>query len=136
MRTYQVGDERQGKVLGFQVDNIYLGPGRCARILSTVEGVSDVRLRRLFSAWDEIHIRFRFKGTDCVVWEPHGDSSRYWIGQPDGSHPVDMGVIELAFKNYEPPMHRKLIGDILTLHVVKKLLGRDDAWRRVNPPPP
>jgi hypothetical protein len=47
-----------------------------------------------------------------------------------------MSVVEQAFKDYAPPIHRKIIGDIVTLRFVRKLLGRDEEWQRVTPPPP
>ena len=135
MKTFPKVDP-SGQILSFEIENVYVSAATCARILDSVEGVSAVQKRRPFSAWDEVHVRFRFRGSDCVVWEPHGDNSRYWIGQPDGAHVLDMSVVEQAFRNYVPPFHRRVIGDIVTLHFVKKLLGRDEEWHRVSPPPP
>jgi len=136
MRTYPRLDERTGRVVGFEIDNVYIGLSALGRTLCSVDGVTDVRRRKPFSKWEEIHLWFRYKGTECVVWEPYGDSSRYWIGQSNSPEPVDIAAIEEAFKHYKPPLHRQALGDISTLHFLKKLLGRDDEWRPVNPPPP
>jgi len=135
MRTYTNRDD-EGRITGFDIDIVYLSLATICRVLARIDGVSEIRKRRPFSAFDEIHIRFRFHGTECVVWEPFGDNSRYYIGQEKTPAPVDLSALEQAFKNYEPPIHRKVIGDIVTLRFVQKLLGRDGDWRRVNPPPP
>jgi len=136
MRTYPSQRESDGRVTAFEIENVYASPGTIARILRGIDSVSDVRKRRPFSAFDEFHIRFCFRGVECVVWEPFGDNSRYWIGPRNVPEPLDLTLVEQAFRDYSPPIHRKLIGDIVTLHFVRKLLGRDDKPQRpINPPP-
>lgn len=127
MKTYTRTEERTGRVGGFEIDNSYVGLGTVAQILSMVEGVTAVKRRRLFSRWEEIHIWFQYRDRECVVWEPYGDSSRYWIGQHEGPDPVDLGAIEAAFRQYEPPLHWKLVGDLLTLRFLKVLFFRGRA---------
>lgn len=137
MRTYPSQRESDGRVLGFEIENVYASLATIARILRGIDGVSDVRKRRPFTAFDEIHIRFSFRGVECFVWEPFGDNSRYWIGQHKDPGALDLALVEQAFKNYNPPIHRRLIGDIVTLHFVRRLFGRDDEQqRRISPPPP
>ena len=134
MKTYPELDQ-SGLTIAFEVEMGYVSLATVVRIIEGVDGVSQVCKRRMFSRWEEIHAWFRYQGAECVVWEPFGDSSRFWIGQkaPDK---VDVSAIEQAFKNYVPPVHRRVLGDIITLQFLRKLLGRDDQWRRVNPPPP
>jgi hypothetical protein len=119
VRTYPRVDERSNQTVGFEIDNAYVSLRSVKTVLSSVQDVVDVRSRRLFGKWEEIHIWFRYRGFECVVWEPHGDSSRYWIGQRDAPEPVDMSDVEQAFKTYQPPLHRRVIGDILTLRFLK-----------------
>ena len=48
--------------------------------------------------------RFKYHGEPFVVWEPYGDSSRYWIG-PDQNDPakiVDVGPLEGAIARHRP----------------------------------
>jgi hypothetical protein len=125
VKTYPKVDETSGKALGFEIEVAYASLRSVARVLSGVDGVIDIRRRRPFSTWDEIHIRFRYQGAECVVWEPFGDNSRYWIGQEDSPSPVHLGDLETAFKNYNPPLLRRLIGDILSLRFLKKLFALD-----------
>jgi hypothetical protein len=124
MKTNPLPDER-GQTVGFVIDNVYVSLSTVVRVLSHVDGVSDVRKRRLFSKWNEIHIWFRYKNQVCVVWEPHGDSSEYWIGQ-ESPTPVDLTDVDAAFRDYKPPIHRQLLGDILSLRVFKRLFGLDE----------
>ena len=80
LRTHPSTDEATGRTLAFEIDNIYMSLAAVARVLTAVPCVAGVRKRRPFSKWEEIHIWFSFAGHDCVVWEPFGDNSRYWIG--------------------------------------------------------
>jgi hypothetical protein len=121
VQTYPKVDEASGTTLGFEIEMEYISLAAMARVLSSVEGVTDLRRRRLFSRFDEIHIWFRYRSADCVVWEPFGDNSRYWIGQLESSPTVDMSDLEKAFQNYDPPLIRRIIGDIVSLRVFKSL---------------
>ncbi len=61
----------------------------------------------------------------AIVLEPYGDNSRYWIGPKEpAENALDVGDIENAFKAYRPPLHRKILGDVLTLRLFKRLAGR------------
>lgn len=125
MRTYPKVCEATGETLGFDVEMEYIGLAAIARVLTSVEGVNELRRRRPFSRFDEIHIWFQYKGAECVVWEPFGDNSRYWIGQLKSSPTVDMSELEKAFRDYSPQLIRRLIGDVLSLRVFKNLLRTD-----------
>lgn len=115
MTTYPIRDS-DGKIFAFEIENIYIGARKIAALLSTVGGVSDVRIRRMFSLSSEIHVEFRFQEKEFIVWEPYGDSSMYWVG-PDnevGNH-VDIGDLEHLFQLYKPPTLVRLLGDLLSL---------------------
>jgi hypothetical protein len=72
--------------------------------------------RKLFSRWEEIHIWFIYLNRECVVIEPFGDNSRYWIGPKNPEEEFDISRLEQAFKQYQPPPIVRLIGDLVTLN--------------------
>jgi hypothetical protein len=121
MKTFPAASELDGRLLAFEVENAYIGPSAVAQVLGRTEGVTDVEQRRLFSRNSAVHVKFKYRGHPCIVWEPYGDNSRYWIG-PDSkdSFTGDMAPVEEAFAHYRPPLHRKLAGDLLTLRFVKR----------------
>lgn len=122
METYPTIDEKSGRVLDFEIDNIYVNNSNVARILSKVDGVAEVRVRKLFSRWEEVHIWFKYMNHDCIVWEPFGDNSRYWIGSKTLKEAtLDMSKVETAFKQYRPPFIRKILGDILSFRIFSQL---------------
>jgi hypothetical protein len=100
------------------LENAYIRPGKIAELLAQVDGVSDVRTRKLFGSSPDIHVEFKCLGTDFVVYEPFGDSSRYWIG-PKGEQnyfSVSIEKIEEIFKRYQLSILIKIFGDVLTLN--------------------
>jgi hypothetical protein len=63
----------------------------------------------------DVHVRFRYRGATFVVWEPHGDSSRYWIGPEDPERPrMDVGDLQATFDRYDPPLLLKIFGNLLS----------------------
>ena len=120
MITYPISGDGV-PVKAFEIENVYIGLKQISELLKSVSGVSDVRMRKLFSGNSDIHIEFKYLDTDCVVWEPYGDSSRYWIGPKDDKNTViDMKNIQSAFDSYQPPIFKKLLGDLLTLKFVSR----------------
>jgi hypothetical protein len=132
MRTYPKLDESSRRTVAFEIENAYLRPTTVVQILAQVAGVAELRQRRPFSKWEHIHVWFKYQGAECVVWEPFGDNSRYWIGQRNSSVPIDITAVEEAFKSYEPPLHRRLLGSLLTLRLRSKRSRRSG----VSQPPP
>ena len=114
----------------FQIDNIYLSSATATKLLATVEGVTDVKQRKLFAKSSDIHVEFQYLGRPYIVWEPYGDNSRFWIGPADmvtDAAPVreldstaDICRLEDAFKRYQPPFYRKILGDIFTLRFLHR----------------
>ncbi len=117
MKTYplsQKGEDDQP--IAFEIDNVYVGPGTIVSLLKGLPGITDVQKFGFGGIPREIHVRFKYDGHDYVVWEPYGDNSRYMIG-PDKPDECRKSIrpIEEAFKRYQPPLFRKILGDILTL---------------------
>ena len=121
VKTFPAATAPDGRLLAFEVENAYIGPGTVARLLRQADGVTDVEQRRLFSRESDVHVRFKYLGEPCIVWEPYGDNSRYWIGpeNPD-SFNRSIGDVEKVLANHKPPMHRALIGDLLSLRFGKR----------------
>jgi hypothetical protein len=97
METYPIL-RSDGSLRGFEISSAWVTFGRLLRILSSIEGVTDVR-RNWFS---DNRITFNFHGIPAVVHEPWGDNSRYWVGlhNPDDTPEIDITPIHTAFKRY------------------------------------
>ena len=105
-------------LIAFEIDNIYVGKTKIASILATVKNVTHLKIRKPFSNEAEVLIWFEYEGEQFIVWEPYGDSSRYWIGpeKPD-NFLGDIKSIADKIKAYEPTFLRKIIGAMLTLNL-------------------
>lgn len=124
MKIYSLVDE-SGKAYAFEIENIYFSLKDIAHILTSVKDVTEVVIRKAFSKSEDIHIKFKYFHHQYVVWEPLGDNSRYWIGPDERESTVNnIEPLEIAFKQYCPPLHRCLIGDILTFRFITCLLLR------------
>jgi hypothetical protein len=118
-------DKVSRHVQAFEIDIGYLGIGTVALLLAKIEGVTDVRARKMFSKSGDICAEFKYQGNDCVVVEPFGDSSRYWIGPRnfEGST-TNLGEVRNTFRQYQPSIIREVLGDLLCLRIPSRLLGR------------
>ena len=101
MKTYLIGSGEDGRCRAFEIEHTFVWIGTIARLLAGVSGVTDVYARRLFRSPDDIRLSFRYLGRECIVWEPWGDSSRYWIGPKDEGD-FDIAPIRAAFEGYHP----------------------------------
>ena len=125
MKTHPVTTTDGSRAFAFEVENAYIAPAAAASLLAEVDGVTDVRVRRLLSKSSDIHVEFRYRGKPYIVWEPFGDHSRYWIGPKDeGSGVGEISKLEAAFERYRPPLHRVLFGDLVSLRFITRLFGR------------
>lgn len=121
MKTSPLALGQDGNPRAFEVENVYVSPATVAQILRRTEGVTDVVQRRLFAAEREVHVKFKYQGYPCIVWEPYGDNSRYWIGpESTAAFEGNMVQVETAFANYQPPLHRSIIGDLLSLRFLRR----------------
>jgi hypothetical protein len=126
MNIHQVLTKDGGRPIAFEVENIYISVSTAARLLAEVDGVADVEPRRMFSKSSDVHIQFKYHGQPYIVWEPSGDSSRYWVGPKRESNDADdITALEAAFKRYRPPLHRVVLGDVLTLRFVTRFFRRE-----------
>lgn len=116
MRTYEVPDQ-DGRLVGFEVDNVLIGPAQSAALLRGVAGVSAVEQRKLFSRFSDVHVRFEYHGVPYVVCEPFGDNSRYWIGptNPQGAPQAQIAALRAEFERYAPALWRRALLTLLTL---------------------
>lgn len=121
MQTYPDENVTHGSAAGFEIDNIYVSLETVAHILNSINGVTEVKKRRLFSKWEDIHIWFKYMNQECVVIEPFGDNSRYWIGlkNPDAND-IDVKTIQAAFESYTPNILRKILGDLLSFKFLRR----------------
>jgi hypothetical protein len=95
MRTFPIKDDHRN-VFAFEIHAQYLG-WRLARRLRDIPGISDVRPRRWWVGSTDVHIRFRYRGREYLVWEPYEDNSRWWIGPEDESDPfISLDEVERA----------------------------------------
>src|SRR5690349_20746583 len=86
-----------GTVAYFEVSNLLpWSLGLMRRVLHTVDGVTGYK-RQWFN---EDRFSFVYRGRSCVVNEPFGDNSRYWIGPTEKEPPLDMSPVHNAFVEY------------------------------------
>lgn len=111
MKTYPFYSLVSGVKSAFEVENILISPRQAAVLLGKVSGVSNVRCRRLFGPDPEIHVTFDYMSLEYVVWEPYGDSSRFWIGPlAEEVEGIDISPIEKVFQEHSPSFVRRLMG--------------------------
>jgi hypothetical protein len=69
---------------------------RLASTHARIDGVTDVRPRSRWVGSPDVHLRFRYRGREAIVWKPYGDNSRWWIGPENaaGSDPVADGTAD------------------------------------------
>jgi len=101
-----------GQPRAFEVSVVAISIRSIVSILQTVEGVSEVKARRLFSGTSpDVHVRFLCYGQPFMVLEPYGDSSKYWIGpESDITVPHNTDNLVKAFEQYQPSFLSRLIG--------------------------
>ena len=121
MKTFPAYDAAKGALVSFDVEVPDVSLKRIEAMLRDLPRVTGVRRKPWFSG-DEFRITFDYDGRGCVVWEPFGDNSRYFIGQIEGPDPIDLAEIESRFRD-EPPAPR-YVPDWLS-SPLKRLFG----WR-------
>lgn len=125
MKTYPIFNDKGVRAPIFEIDNIYISPGSVARLLVSAPGVTDVKRRKLFTKFRDIHVEFKYLGRSYIVLEPFGDNSRYWIGPADMvkgmedvpalDQPDDILKLEEVFKRYQ-----SVVGDLLTFRFITR----------------
>ena len=74
----------EGSIVAFEIKSWRSGPRMIANFLSNEIGAK-VTFRCKWFTREEVHLRFKYDDHDFVLWEPHGDCSRYWICFNDNS---------------------------------------------------
>jgi len=104
MKTYALWRE-DGTLRGFEIANLWVPLRIVAAVLNSVEGVESVRWNRS----SENRLEFTYRGERCVVHEPFGDNSRYWIGPKEaGVSDLNISALRNAFEQYRNPIVRLL----------------------------
>ena len=96
MKTYpHIGED--GTIPYFEISNAFpWSLGFMRRVLTSVQGVSEFKSARV----KDDRFAFVYLGRRCVVHEPFGDNSRYWIGPVETDPPIDMTAIRDAFTQF------------------------------------
>ena len=86
-----------GTMRSFDISNgFFWSLGYMSKLLKSVDGVTDYR-RHWF---DDNRYSFKYRGTPCVVYEPYGDSDRYWIQPLHPDARVDLAPVSEAFRRF------------------------------------
>lgn len=118
MNIYPLTRE-DGYIFAFEISNAYIRPRTIAEVLGHIDEVSEISLRKAFTNSSDVHLRFKYKGIDFQVWEPFGDSSRYWIG-PEKENKINIDSLMSVFQSYTPSKLMKIYGDLVTFNFIKK----------------
>ncbi len=125
MKTYPIKTD-DNRTFAFEISNAYIGASTIADLLRQNSRVTNLKKRKPLQSPGDVHIEFQYAGVDFMVWEPYGDSSRYWIGpKNDGDRSVGVEDLESAFARYRVPLLRKVAGDLVTLNLRALFSGTD-----------
>lgn len=102
MTTYPIL-RADGSMLAFEITSGWVTFRPLFKVLRSVQGVTDVR-RNYFNA---DRLSFLYLGEPCVVNEPWGDNSRYWVGprETEGSV-LNLTSINQAFQAHQGALSR------------------------------
>ena len=78
MKTYPLLSDTE-EFIGFEISNTWIHPKRIVKLLRNNLKLESVENQKFFSSSD-IRIEFRYKNQNYIIFEPFGDSSRYWVG--------------------------------------------------------
>lgn len=71
MRVHKLKREK-GQLFAFEIDNAYIRPRKIAVLLGAIDEISNISLRKPFSSSSDVHLKFKYRGEDFMVWEPYG----------------------------------------------------------------
>jgi hypothetical protein len=112
MQTYPLFNQA-GRLFAFEIEKVSLGRRKIGSLLGGVGDVSDVKVSRSFLTAEDVHVDFLYAGKAYVVWEPWGDSSRFWIGpREESDEPIDIQVLEQVFRSYRPAFPARVLGGL------------------------
>ena len=94
MKTYDI-IRHDGRLFACEVNNTLLGRRAACEIARRILGAQVVRQPQQWFSWwrEDVFCECLLGAARFEIWEPFGDSSRYWIG-PAGDDPADMRPTE------------------------------------------
>jgi hypothetical protein len=99
MKIYDLKDET-GRIFAFEVWNF--GRHRACRFVSKIPGVKILKRQKHFQFFShDKFCEFELKGLKFVLWEPWGDSSRYWVGPEPANWCPELAEVRKAFASYK-----------------------------------
>ena len=102
MKTYPIL-RADGSMLAFEVTSGWITFRPLFKILRSVQGVTDVRRNH----FNDDRVSFLYLGEPCVVNEPWGDNSRYWVGPREaGTSLLNFSPINHAFQSHQGTLAR------------------------------
>ena len=102
VKTYPI-KRPDGSLLAFEITSAWVTFRSMFRILRSVEGVTNVR-RKWFN---EDHATFLYLGEPCIIWEPWGDSDRYWVGPKEAAtSKLEITPVHTAFQQHKGALER------------------------------
>lgn len=100
MRVYDLKDER-GRVFAFEVDKCFRRRRTIAGIIEQLAGAIILKVpQQFFRIREDVFFEFEVGGQVFEVWEPFGDSSRYWIGPKDNVWHSEIDLVRGAFADH------------------------------------
>jgi hypothetical protein len=101
MRTHDIKDS-QGRILAFEIDNLFVSRRHVCRILRTIPGLLVLRTPCFLTrSKEEEFCEFELGGQKFTAWEPFGDNSRYWIGPEPMGWSEQVALVRNAFVQHK-----------------------------------
>ncbi|SFV05115.1 hypothetical protein [Pseudoduganella namucuonensis] len=112
MQTFPITTAGGTLIRAFELEHAYITIHDIATVLTSTEGVSHVRRRRRAR---DIRLEFSYHDRPFVVWEPHGDIGRFWIGPENADGFGDeVMTLKTRFDAFRPRLPRLLYGHLMT----------------------
>lgn len=120
----------EGNLVGFEIDNVFIGRRKIQKILNESGQITDAELRDGLASGNPERLAFSLDGTDFLVEEPFGDSSVYWISpvDPTAEVPNSVARIQAIFEGYRVPILRLAMGLILSGAIIIRPIMAVSSW--------
>jgi hypothetical protein len=114
MKIFPLKDDETDLLVGFEIENAFIGRTELISLLEKCDRVSKVDKR----GGAETIVAFDYRGKSFTAEEPYGDSSRFWIG-PSQTNDSDSDVktkdIMALFASFRPSRFRWILGNLILL---------------------
>ena len=102
MKTYPIL-RADGSMLAFEITSGWVTFRPLFKILRSVHGVANVRRNH----FNDDRLSFLYLGEHCVINEPWGDNSRYWVGPKEAAaSSLNLTPINQAFQAHQGALSR------------------------------